>query len=67
MSFRCGNCNETVNGPKMAGIVIGQISRELLEAKGLSPSPAALTGQLSSGILSGFRIECPKCKSTNWR
>ena len=61
--FNCKKCEEEVSNAKMAGLVIGQIGRETAQAKGLSPQSKA---DFIAGLLSGAKIQCPNCSSTNW-
>lgn len=65
MSYSCKSCKEKVSNSKMAGLVIGQVSREVLEAKNITRSSFS-NGEVMAGLLSGFRVKCPKCGKTNW-
>lgn len=61
--FNCKKCHEEVSNAKMAGLVIGQIGREKALSQGLSPQSKA---DFIAGLLSGAKIQCPSCNSTNW-
>ncbi|WP_041720543.1 hypothetical protein [Alkaliphilus metalliredigens] len=71
MSFTCNNCNGSVSQVKMGGLALGQVSKEVLYRQLGLPTTKNLTGnnvasELSAGIVSGFRIRCPKCGKSNW-
>jgi len=70
MSFKCENCGETVSNSKMAGLAFGQISRNILESKGIGEkevfASALNKGEFSAGYLSGLGIKCPSCRKSNW-
>ena len=61
--FKCKGCAEKVSDAKMVGLVIGQIGREAATAKGITPQS---TGDFLVGLISGYKINCPKCEKTNW-
>lgn len=71
MSFECKNCKEEVSNSKMTGLVFGQIAAATLSSKGIK-TQSGLTagfngGEFGSGFLSGLKVRCPKCDSTNWK
>lgn len=61
--FECNKCKETYSKSKMIGIIVGQIGREKMEAKGLSEFSR---DEFFAGVLSGFKIKCPNCGASDW-
>lgn len=61
--FKCKGCNEELSNAKMIGLVIGQIGREKAISQGLSNSSKT---DFIAGLVSGFKVKCPKCNATNW-
>jgi DNA-directed RNA polymerase subunit RPC12/RpoP len=70
MSFKCENCGEEVSNSKMAGLAFGQISKSILESKGIGDlsmlRSAFDKGQFAAGYISGLGIKCPSCGNANW-
>ncbi|HZK34999.1 MAG TPA: hypothetical protein VFD33_06790 [Bacillota bacterium] len=71
MAFKCNSCEKKAGNFEMAGMVIGQIGKGLLVAWGVAPNKRSITvnsiaGKLTTGIVNGFGITCPKCRSVDW-
>lgn len=71
MAFRCNNCRKRAGNLEMAGLVIGQLGRDLLVAWGIIPdrqraSAESIAGKLTAGLINGFGISCPRCGRVDW-
>jgi len=63
MDFKCKACGEKVSGSKMIGLVIGKIGHD----KATNMRVNAFSKQdLLSGIMTGFKVNCPNCGKCNW-
>ncbi len=70
MSFKCNGCNKSFSDSKMAGLVFGQISRSLLESRGVLTegklTQGFSSGDFRAGFLSGLGVRCPSCDAKDW-
>jgi len=69
MSFTCGSCGKETSAIKLAGNLIGQLGLAYLKSHlGIvgAFSSKILANELTTGILCGLNLRCPKCGACNW-